>query len=77
VLGANGEKLSKQNGAQALDTASPAAALAALQQAAHVLCLPAGTPSSIADALAGWIPAWQAAYVDRYRATAARIERAT
>ena len=77
VLGANGEKLSKQNGALALDTSSPAAALAALQQAAHVLGLPAGTPSSIPDALAGWIPAWQAAYVDRYRATAARIERAT
>ena len=77
VLGANGEKLSKQNGALALDTASPAAALAALQQAAHVLGLPAATQATVANALAGWIPAWQAAYVDRYRATAARIDRAT
>ena len=77
VLGANGEKLSKQNGAQALDTASPAAAMAALQQAAHVLGLPAATSATIADALAGWVPAWRAITPDNYRATAARIERAT
>jgi glutamyl-Q tRNA(Asp) synthetase len=77
VLGANGEKLSKQNGAQALDTASPAAALAALQQAARVLGLPPAAQASIADALAGWIPAWRTHWVEHYRATAARIERAT
>jgi glutamyl-Q tRNA(Asp) synthetase len=77
VLGTNGEKLSKQNGALALDTASPAAALAALQQAARVLGLPAATQATMPEALAGWIPAWRANWVDRYRATAARIERAT
>ncbi len=77
VLGTNGEKLSKQNGAQAVDTASPAAALAALQQAAQVLGLPAATPATIPDALAGWVPAWRATTLDNYRATAARIERAT
>jgi len=77
VLGANGEKLSKQNGARPLDTSSPTQALDALQQAARVLGLPEATQATIADALAGWIPAWQAAYVDCYRATAARIERAT
>ena len=38
VLGANGEKLSKQNGAQALDTRDP---LAALNRAAAVLGLSA------------------------------------
>lgn len=77
VLGANGEKLSKQNGARPLDTASPAAAMVALQQAAQVLGLPATTSATIADALAGWIPAWRTNWVDHYRATAARIERAT
>jgi glutamyl-Q tRNA(Asp) synthetase len=45
VLGLNGEKLSKQNGAQAIDTATPQAALAALTHAAQVLGLvPPGTP---------------------------------
>jgi len=55
VLGANGEKLSKQNGAQALDTAHP---LLALNQAASVLGLPvqSGPP---ADALAVWAEAWK------------------
>jgi glutamyl-Q tRNA(Asp) synthetase len=58
VLGANGEKLSKQNGAQALDTSSPHQALAALRQAAHMLGLPDTTASSIAAALAAWVPLW-------------------
>ena len=48
VLGANGEKLSKQNGARALDTRDP---LAALGAAAAVLDLPQGH-STLADALA-------------------------
>ena len=73
VLGADGEKLSKQNGAVALDTSSPAAALAALQQAAHALGLPATTHSSIAQALTDWTGAWRSAYLD----TAARMDRAT
>ncbi|MES2952238.1 MAG: tRNA glutamyl-Q(34) synthetase GluQRS [Pseudomonadota bacterium] len=73
VLGANGEKLSKQNGAQALDTSSPEAALAALQQAARVLGLPPTDQGDIQQALAQWIPAWAA----RYLATAARMDRAT
>ena len=55
VLGANGEKLSKQNGAQALDTQDP---LTALNQAASVLGLPAQT-GLVADALAGWVNAWR------------------
>lgn len=57
VLGANGEKLSKQNGAQALDTRQP---LAALNQAAAVLGL---TPQHVAtDALAHWVAQWQCLY---------------
>lgn len=56
VLGANGEKLSKQNGAQALDTSQ---ALAALRQAGAVLGLPsdinAATPQ---DWLRQAIPRW-------------------
>ena len=43
VLGANGEKLSKQNGAQALDVHTPEAALEALNQTAAVLGLPASS----------------------------------
>ncbi|CAN7572687.1 tRNA glutamyl-Q(34) synthetase GluQRS [Pseudorhodoferax sp. LjRoot39] len=54
VLGANGEKLSKQNGAQALALDNPAAAL---QAAASRLGLPqaAGSP---AERLARWTAAW-------------------
>ena len=55
VLGANGEKLSKQNGAQALDMRDP---LAALNRAAAVLGLQAQT-GPVADALASWVKAWQ------------------
>ena len=73
VLGANGEKLSKQNGAQALDTSTPTAALAALQQAALALGLPAGSHSTIPRALADWAAAWS----QRYLATAMRMDRAT
>ena len=59
VLGVNGEKLSKQNGAQALDTSSPAAALAALRQAAHALGLPDTVHTAIPQALAEWTDAWR------------------
>ena len=41
VLGANGEKLSKQNGALALDLQTPQTVLSALNAAAQVLGLPA------------------------------------
>jgi glutamyl-Q tRNA(Asp) synthetase len=56
VLGSNGEKLSKQNHAQALD---PAHALADLNQAAAVLGL-AHQHSSIPQALAAWTQAARA-----------------
>ena len=54
VLGANGEKLSKQNGAAALDLQRP---LDALNQAAQTLGLlpQAGT---LAEALAAWVAQW-------------------
>jgi len=58
VLGPNGEKLSKQNGAQALDLADP---LRALNQAASVLALPA-VSGDIAQALRGWTAQWQTAW---------------
>ena len=54
VLGANGEKLSKQNGAQALETSAP---LHTLNQAAATLGLPAQT-GSVEQALAAWTAAW-------------------
>ena len=59
VLGSNGEKLSKQNGAAALDCAAPSAALAALKSAAKVLNLaPPTSRDNIGDALAAWIAQW-------------------
>ncbi len=54
VRGANGEKLSKQNGAQALDLADP---VAALNQAAAHLGLP-GSGGSVGQALASWVGVW-------------------
>jgi glutamyl-Q tRNA(Asp) synthetase len=54
VLGLNGEKLSKQNGASALDLSN---ALSALNAAAHALGLPVQT-GSVADALAAWTALW-------------------
>lgn len=56
VLGANGEKLSKQNGALALDLSNPRAVLTALNLAAKVLGLPAvSTHTSVEQALASWV----------------------
>ena len=54
VLGADGEKLSKQNGAQALDTRD---ALVCLQSAATVLGLSAH-PGPVAEALGFWVQQW-------------------
>ena len=58
VLGANGEKLSKQNGAQALDTRDP---VAALNRAAKLLGLQPQTGQT-GDALAAWVAAWKYQY---------------
>ncbi len=58
VRGNDGQKLSKQNGAQAVDTRQP---MAALGPAAAVLDLPAhGGPA--AQALAFWVAAWRDLY---------------
>lgn len=54
VLGSNGEKLSKQNGATPLDLSDP---LAALNAAAQTLGLPAQS-GDMATALAVWTRAW-------------------
>ena len=59
VLGANGEKLSKQNGAQALLLSDPLAVLAALNAAAACLSLPASS-GTLAEALAQWVQRWTA-----------------
>ena len=50
VMGKDGQKLSKQNGARALDTADP---LACLQAAGRALQLPVGQMP--ARDLAGWL----------------------
>jgi glutamyl-Q tRNA(Asp) synthetase len=57
VRGADGHKLSKQNGAQALDLADP---VAALQTAAQVLQLPHREAESCAEWLNAAVPAWAA-----------------
>jgi glutamyl-Q tRNA(Asp) synthetase len=54
VLGANAEKLSKQNGALALDLTDP---VAALNRAAATLGLPPAS-GSVQDVLARWTRAW-------------------
>ena len=60
VRGPNGEKLSKQNGAQALDLADP---LQALQRAAPALNLPqARSASSVTQALQVWLETWRTLY---------------
>ncbi|SDM00848.1 glutamyl-Q tRNA(Asp) synthetase [Oryzisolibacter propanilivorax] len=60
VRGADGEKLSKQHGAPALDETRP---LAALAQAAQVLGLPAvPDATSTAQVLALWVQAWRQTY---------------
>jgi len=68
VLGANGEKLSKQNGAKALDLSSPAAIAQALQTAASTLGLSHikqldGNLTRLQDALAMWTHDWSNKYL--------------
>jgi len=58
VRGDNGEKLSKQNGAQALDTTQP---LEALQAAARVLGLQP-SHANVNESLASWMAQWRELY---------------
>ncbi len=61
VVGADGEKLSKQNGAAAVETGAPASALAALRAAGSALGLdvPAGSvPEWLAQATSRWRDVW-------------------
>ncbi|MDH1815488.1 tRNA glutamyl-Q(34) synthetase GluQRS [Comamonas aquatica] len=56
----DGEKLSKQHGAQAVELHQP---LQALNAAAQVLQLPAANPeTTVADALAQWVEIWRSTY---------------
>ena len=56
VLAADGEKLSKQNGAEAVDTRAP---LQALNAAAAPLGLPPAPSGDVRGALAFWTDAWR------------------
>ena len=60
VMGINGHKLSKQNGATPLDVSSP---IAALQQAARVLDLPRIEALSVSEWLSAATRAWAARWV--------------
>ena len=64
VLGANGEKLSKQNGARALDMRDP---LALLEQAGRTLDLPGQISASTP---AGWLQQAVPLWASRYGASA-------
>ena len=65
VIGANGEKLSKQNGAAALDTSSPDAALHELHRAARCLGLHCNaSDDNIGFALAAWVAQWPLLYAE-------------
>jgi len=59
VLAADGEKLSKQNGAQPLAVATQDQALTALQAAANTLQLQASHAQTCAQALAEWVMQWR------------------
>jgi glutamyl-Q tRNA(Asp) synthetase len=64
VCGDNGEKLSKQNGARALDLSDP---LRALSDAAQVLGLPGVERSHnncLSDGLSQWVAAWRETTMD-------------
>jgi glutamyl-Q tRNA(Asp) synthetase len=63
VLGRNGEKLSKQNGAQALELGDTAAALCALREAAAVLDLRATDAPTVPELLAALLPQWRARWL--------------
>ncbi len=60
VMAADGQKLSKQNGAQAADTSSPAKALQVLQAAASALGLQTPAQENGAQTLAVWVNEWRA-----------------
>ena len=60
VLGENGEKLSKQNGAMALDTSNPLAALNAAAQALGLSVRPHAIDTNAARA--AWTQEWRALY---------------
>lgn len=62
VLAADGDKLSKQNGAKPLALSSSSQVQQALAQAAKTLGLAPAPQGSVAEQLAWWVAAWRAAY---------------
>ncbi|MEJ8809991.1 tRNA glutamyl-Q(34) synthetase GluQRS [Variovorax ureilyticus] len=65
VLGPDGDKLSKQNGATPLQTGTAGEALAALDAAAQRLGLRAISGHSAKEALAQWVAQWRDLYNSR------------
>ena len=61
VLAADGQKLSKQNGATALDLQNPVRTLSAAARALGLNPVSTGT-TTVGDALAGWVVQWRALY---------------
>jgi glutamyl-Q tRNA(Asp) synthetase len=62
VLGDNGEKLSKQNGAKPLNTARPLAELNAVAAVLGLRHFSENTPLNPGDALAMWVNEWRHLY---------------
>jgi glutamyl-Q tRNA(Asp) synthetase len=67
VLGANNEKLSKQNGARAIDTSNAQAAQQALSHAAAALGLPAVSALDGAHDSSAALQRWTTVWGERYR----------
>jgi glutamyl-Q tRNA(Asp) synthetase len=65
VLSAQGDKLSKQTGAAAVDVATPEQAMQALSHAALALGLPPHT-GPVHEALASWVASWVTAWHTLY-----------
>lgn len=59
VVGSNGEKLSKQNGAVAVETGSEDDALCTMKNAAAALGLTMHSDDCLSDLLAGWTAQWK------------------
>jgi len=70
VMASDGEKLSKQNGAQALDLEDPLGTLA--QAARHLILAPPPSAGTISAALSGWVNEWTEKYLGKASRKASR-----
>lgn len=70
VMASDGEKLSKQNGAQALDLEEPLGTLA--QAARHLMLTPPSSTGTVPVALSSWVNEWTEKYLGNASRKASR-----